>query len=135
MVIMENTQEQPAHTGPEMASIILTLEAARAKDKAANLMGPNSKWVRAYRRKIRYKIFRIREGKWQTDKELAALKSWFDLQIAGFKDYTWDSFTFEWDVSATDPLKVISSMEWDGGLIKDQWGTHCDPAAFTKQEK
>lgn len=132
---MEETITEVNHRAPEMASLILQYEAARAKDAEKGLTGHSSKYVRAFRRKIRYKIFRIREGKWQTDRELAALKAWFDIQNKDIRSYTWDNFTFTWDVSFLEPLKVISPMEWDGRIEKTAHGTFCDPAAFTEQEK
>ena len=48
----------------------------------------------------------------------------------------WDTFTFTWDISAVEPLKVIAPMEWDGNMVFDV-GTKkksCDPSAFTHQE-
>ena len=97
--------------------------------------------TRAFRRKLRYKLFRIREGKWQDNSELQALKSWYELQFR--QGWSFRDFTFEWDISAIDPLKVISPYEWDGDLIKQTErivegtniiGKFCDPTAFTKQE-
>lgn len=88
--------------------------------------------TRAYRRKLRYKIFRLREGKWQTDKELAALKAWYELQFQ--EGWTFVDFTFLWDVSAVDPLKVVTPFEWDGEVLSGVGGKTCDPSAFTKQD-
>lgn len=93
--------------------------------------------TRAYRRKLRYKIFRLREGKWQTDKELAALKAWYELQFQEDGDgirWTFADFTFKWDISAVDPLKVITPFEWDGTVLGGVGGKMCDPSAFTKQD-
>jgi hypothetical protein len=102
-----------------------------------NAKPPTGSSVRAIRRKIRYKIFRLREGKWQTDKELAALKSWYEMQFQG--GWSWKDFTFKWDVSAKDPLKIITQIEWDGDVVSEKTGSgslgkFCDPAAFTNQE-
>jgi len=98
---------------------------------------PVRKWTRAVRRQIRYKIFRLREGKWAEDQELAALKSWYELQFQ--HGWTWKDFTFKWDVSAVDPLKAVTPIEWDGDVVServgaDSSGKFCDPAAFTNQE-
>ena len=96
-----------------------------------NVPPPVSKWVRNIRRKIRYRLFRIREGKKEFDK---GLKKWMELQFS--EGMTWANFTFIWDVSSTDPLKVISPFEWDGQMIMDPSTKKkmCDPSAFTNQE-
>lgn len=90
------------------------------------------RFTRAIRRKIRYKIFRLREGKWETDKELAALKSWFEKQFQA--EWNFADFTFLWDISAIDPLKVVTPFEWDGDVVPGVGGKMCDPSAFTKQK-
>jgi len=95
---------------------------------------PPNKWVRHLRRGLRYKLFRIREGKWKDDPELEGLKELYEAQFQ--EGWTMNDFTFEWDVSSIDPLKVITYFEWDGDVIEISAGTgkFCDPAAFTKQE-
>lgn len=119
---------------PEAVRKRLLSEGMGWSENAKPPLGSN---VRAVRRKIRYKIFRLREGKWQTDKELAALKSWYEMQFQG--GWGWKDFTFKWDVSARDPLKVVTQIEWDGDVIAEKTGSgslgkFCDPAAFTNQE-
>jgi hypothetical protein len=106
----------------------LGLEYSEDKFKA------QSKWVRHERRSLRYKIFRIREGKWENNVELAALKSWYEKQLED--DWSFNDFTFKWDLSLADPLKVITPYEWDGNVVEfpGGGGKFCDPAAFTKQE-
>ena len=91
---------------------------------------PESKWVRALRREIRYRLFRIREGKSEYDK---GLKKWIELQFR--EGMTWANFTFIWDVSAIEPLKLIEAMEWDGRMVFDVGSKKkiCDPPAFTNQ--
>jgi hypothetical protein len=99
---------------------------------------PAGKFLRSARGRLRYKLFRIREGKWEVDTELRALKAWFDLQLPARDGWTWKSFTFAWDVSVNDPLRAISPFEWDGSLLTEDFGgkklTQCDPAAFTRQD-
>lgn len=97
---------------------------------------PIRKWTRLLRRQLRYKIFRLREGKWQNDAELAAMKQWYELQFQG--GWHWRDFTFKWDISAIDPLRVVTPIEWDGDVVAEKTGSSvgkfCDPAAFTNQE-
>jgi hypothetical protein len=100
----------------------------------SDLPHPPSKWVRDIRRKIRYRLFRIRDGQKEYDN---GLKAWIEMQFS--EDMSWGNFTFEWDVAAAEPLKVITAMEWltTGGTLVFEPGTKtkaCDPAAFTKQE-
>lgn len=102
-----------------------------------NVKPPMRKWTRTIRRQLRYKLFRLREGKWQSDAELAALKSWYDSQFQS--GWTWKDFTFKWDLSAIDPLKIVTPIEWDGDVVAEKTaggslGKFCDPAAFTHQE-
>ena len=101
--------------------------------------------TRAFRRKLRYKIFRIRDltaaKTLSEDKELHSLAAWYEKQFRSGWGFV--NFTFEWDISAVDPLKVISPFEWDGD-VTDQTlrieqgsriqGKFCDPTAFTNQE-
>lgn len=83
------------------------------------------------RRHIRYKLFRIRENnpEFLTD----GLKEIIEAQLDSNKGLTWESFTFQWDVAANDPFKVILKRQWNetgGGY--DENGKHYPPA-FTKQ--
>jgi len=101
--------------------------------------------TRAIRRKLRYKIFRIRDrvaaNTLHEDKELEALASWYEKQFQS--GWHFRNFTFDWDISAVDPLKVVSPFEWDGE-VQDQTlrvengsrvrGKFCDPTAFTNQD-
>ena len=101
--------------------------------------------TRAVRRKLRYKIFRIRDcvaaNTLQEDKGLLSLASWYEKQFRS--GWHFRNFTFDWDISAIDPLKIISPFEWDGEVqdqtLRVEDGTHvrgkfCDPTAFTNQE-
>ena len=101
------------------------------------------KKTRAIRRKLRYTLFRVREGKWKDDPELFAIKSWYEKQFR--ENWNFNVFTFDWDLSAKNPLKIISPFEWDGDLLQQIErfinygntrvdGKYCDPTAFTKQE-
>ena len=63
---------------------------------------------------------------------------WFKLN--GDKDGNKEvdgGFTFEWDVSAQEPLKVVEALEWDGAfdsvLLEKCNVRKCVPPAFTRQ--
>lgn len=85
------------------------------------------------RRHVRYKLFRIRDE--HPDYLDDGLKEAIELQLDPNKGQTWDTFTFQWDVSANDPFKVIAKSEWvsSGGKF-DENGLR-SPPAFTEQEK
>lgn len=85
------------------------------------------------RKHVRYRLFRIREGKEQYDN---GLKDFIEKQFKpGMK---WSDFTFDWDVAPKEPLKVISPFEWNeaGGrmIVLDGKTRICEPSAFTKQD-
>ncbi len=81
------------------------------------------------RRKIRYRIFRIRENKDEIKDD--DFKAFIQSQFK--KGHNWNNFTFDWDVGVNDPLKVISRDMWfdEGGAI-DKDG-NLIPAGFTGQ--
>lgn len=85
-----------------------------------------------HRKHIRYRLFRIREGKTDYDK---GLKTYIENQFR--PGMTWENFTFDWDVAPMEPLKVITPFEWQthGGQMEslDAKTTICRPAAFTRQ--
>jgi len=97
--------------------------------------------LRQLRRKLRYRIFRIREGR---DEHDLGLKKLIESQLEG-RD-TLDHFTFTWDLSPKDPLKVINMFEWESEGGKFETVTElcddgiarprrvCHPTAFTRQE-
>lgn len=131
------------HNTPEMHSLIIKVTDAQKVDDIAyeewkNKMGdkykllsiPLRKFTRIIRKQIRYRIFRIREGKSEYD---LGLKKWIELQFT--TGMNWDNFTFMWDVSANDPLKVVEQLEWDGQIVFDKAAgkKFCDPPAFTHQ--
>lgn len=105
-----------AHATPQMALLIAELNSANDSKK------------RTMRRMIRNRLFKIREGI-NVEKHDQGLKSWFELQFND--DYAWDDFTFKWDVSVNEPLKLITPFEWDGNVVDGR----CDPSAFTHQQK
>lgn len=86
------------------------------------------------RRDIRYHIFRLRDGVDFTSSpefsDYLELKEIIQKQF--IDEMNWENFTFDWDVSANDPLKVITQFEWDGRVDLSK---RCDPPAFTKQKK
>ena len=96
--------------------------------------------LRTIRRRLRYRIFRLREGNETFDMGLRKLiESQFEPNM------NWENFTFEWDIGANDPLKVVSIFEWidsggsfeslnvpcSDGVTRPQ--KQCKPTAFTKQ--
>lgn len=85
------------------------------------------------RRRIRYRLFRIRDGGNVAFEHDKGLKAWIELQFR--PGMFWNTFTFEWDVSPSAPLKVISQFEWfsEGGEVDRETGL-LKPTGFTKQE-
>lgn len=94
------------------------------------IMGIAAKTIR--RRQIRYRLFRIREGKEEFDH---GLKAFIENQFR--PGMTWENFTFEWDVAPNDVLKVITQFEWvsHGGVMRevDSKTMLCEPTGFTRQ--
>lgn len=86
------------------------------------------------RRDIRRHLFKIRNGvdlsSFPEYATYTELKTIIELQFVD--EMNWENFTYEWDVSAKDYLKVINKYEWDGRF--DKFLNRCDPSAFTKQE-
>lgn len=83
------------------------------------------------RRRIRYALFRIREGQ---DPGIEGLKEHIETQFKHNLQQNWNTFTFTWDVGIKNPLKVITKHEWkDEGGMYDQDGNRYPPA-FTEQE-
>ena len=81
------------------------------------------------RRKIRHRLFLIRMDKDTIDDDLRLhMESQFTSKMG------WKNFTFEWDVSPKDPLKVITPEEWtrEGGGM-DLLTGKMYPPAFTGQ--
>ena len=100
-------------------------EAEEAEQKAlAELDVPRN----LARRHIRYRLFRIRRG---DDEVQDDLKEYIQRQFVG--EMSWSTFTFNWDVSPGDPLKVIKEDQWaDEGGGHDVTGAY-NPTAFTRQ--
>ena len=82
------------------------------------------------RRENRYKLFRIREGKYEFNEH--NLKEVIENQFR--QGMSWPLFTFSWDIGVTDFFKVVTLEEWiiDGGRT-DPMGIKV-PTAFTKQQ-
>lgn len=96
-------------------------------DEIKNL--PPTTPVREQRRKIRFRLFRIRDGNDPVNDDLKEhIQSQFQFGM------TWNTFTFTWDVSPVDPLRVITEDAWDeeGGGYDVQTGIK-SPPAFTHQ--
>jgi hypothetical protein len=92
-------------------------------------------------------LFRIRDailqGKEPSPEHDSGLRAWIELQFKpGMTWYRFDGnkrviggYTFEWDVSAEEPLKLIVPFEWDG-YFDEAFAAEkkiCVPPAFTKQ--
>jgi len=116
-------------------------EADHLIDLKMQAQTANPRMRRHMRRQIRYRIFRIREGRNEFDK---GLKKLIESQLEG-RD-TLEQFTFSWDIAPNDPLKVVSMFEWeakggkfdmiselcDDGITRQK--RICSPTAFTQQE-
>jgi hypothetical protein len=144
--------EIPEHASPEMASLILKMASLMQANKKSELI--------KMRREIRRRLFRIRDslanGQIPSPEYDSGLRAWMELQFNNGK-LKWfqksvdtdeksptykktiisGGFTFEWDISSEEPLKVIEPLEWDGGfdqlLYKKCNIKRCVPPAFTKQ--
>jgi len=94
---------------------------------------PEMFFTRQHRRKIRYRLFRIRDGGPLAVEHDLGLKAWIELQFK--PSMNWKGFTFSWDVSPSEPLKVITPFQWlsDGGEIDEDTGLLI-PSGFTNQE-
>jgi hypothetical protein len=63
--------------------------------------------IKENRRNIRYRLFRIRENKDVVNDDLKQfIESQFEFGMS------WKTFTFTWDVSPQDPLKIITEDMW-----------------------
>lgn len=127
-------EKTPEHVTPEIAQLVAEMGRMMKKNDQRGLI--------VLRRKIRNRLFRIRDAIEQNknpEKEHdSGLKAWMELQFQ--PDMTWykkneqgeiiGGFTFDWDVSAKEPLKLIIGFEWDGKVDTDK---RCVPPAFTKQ--
>lgn len=100
-------------------------KTTKKSTKSLNLPDPRE----VTRSKIRYKLFLIRLGKYTEDDDL---KEYIESQFSN--GMTWKNFTFKWDVSPKDPLKVITQDEWvDEGGGMDEVTGKMYPPAFTSQ--
>jgi len=83
----------------------------------------------AVRRKLHYK---------QTDftPEEKIIKEIIDARLTPNQGLTWETFTFQWDVSPNPakPFEIIQMHQWfkEGGRVDDDIGSFY-PSAFTKQ--
>lgn len=88
------------------------------------------------RRQMRYRLFRIREGGRIGDAYDLGLKKFMEAQFTS--EMNWENFTYEWDVSPSNPLTIISkdisNYEWleQGG--KFDGADKKVPPAFTRQK-
>ena len=157
--------DAPAHASAEMANLIYELSPAmivvqqyKGRDLATMTQEERlalraaKKELRSMRRKIRYRLFRIRDAVAQnrdpSPEYDQGLKAWIELQFQ--PGMAWikraqnspdaiGGFTFEWDVAAYEPLRVIKPFQWDGDIERGpgpqvgQTIDRCDPAAFTQQ--
>lgn len=95
--------------------------------------------IHPLRSDIRYRLFSYRN----TGEHIPGLVEHYESQ---FKNgWTWDNFSFVWDVSPRDPLKAVTQNEWlnEGGAHREERQTTLAgtvetvlrfyPNAFTKQ--
>lgn len=111
------------------------------KLKEQVIKATSARQILTLRRDIRRRIHKIRIGRKEFDKGLSK------LLIAQFSaGMAIENFTFEWDISASDPLMVVSNFQWveQGGAFEtiNEVGKDgvtrpkqiCYPTAFTRQE-
>ena len=130
--INKDISNPPEHASEEMAKLIMEVSSA--------MINKNARALILLRRKIRYRLFRIKDAaiKGETPKKEhdSGLRKWMELQFP--PGVTWNEYTFEWDVSAHEPLKLIIPMEWDGAYDSELYEKcglkKCSPPAFTKQK-
>ena len=92
-----------------------------------------------FRRNIRQQLFKIRRDvvlgiPLDDITAMSGLKEWIIPQLEANRQQGWETFTFTWDVAASDPFTVIQKEEWNktGGSY-DEHGFRTPPA-FTEQE-
>lgn len=118
-------------------------------EEAEHLLDLKQEWLSAsprqkrhFRRQIRHRLFRIRDGRMEFDKGLRKL---FEAQFE--PQHTWEKFTFDWDVGVEDPLVLVTPIDWvsSGGKMelltvpdphtgRPVQQRVCEPTAFTRQE-
>ena len=68
--------------------------------------------------------------------EEKAIKEIMDARLDPSKGFTWESFTFLWDITPNyqNPFQIVQKQHWfkEGGAIDQDIGTFY-PAAFTEQ--
>lgn len=137
---MINQQDKPAHITPEMMQLIAKIEGMKVELRPH--INGKTYLVHPHRRHIRNRLFRIRQGLTSPEFD-GGLKAWMELQFK--PGMTWENFTFKWDISPDQPLKIVSIEEWVacGGVLetytersedgKYVLQTRCSPTAFTNQ--
>lgn len=131
----------------ELAEPLTDTEADYCLDLKVKAMGLRGAQLRAFRASLRKMIHRMRQGCVVEHVEEDQLLGFKKLIESQFKHpMNWENFTFEWDLSAKDPLKIITVYEWqeEGGtfenrVVPDDRGNpvnqkFCQPTAFTRQE-
>lgn len=136
------THRQPYGDDMDNAQKLTDTEADHLLDLKQQVMGGNKRNIRLLRRQLRYRIFRIRDGRDEFDH---GLRKMLLGQLEGRT--TFDEFTFTWDLAPDDPLKVVTPFEWesnggqftevmelcDDGIARPK--RLCKPTAFTHQDK
>lgn len=129
------------HASEYMAKLIMRMTSA--------MQNNNKREITLLRREIRRKLFQIRNKITNNDvfdDNEKSLKKWFELQFhsgmswfsKGQNNEIVGGFTWTWDISAQEPLKLIIPLEWDGNFDDghDPNGMKmrlCVPPAFTRQ--
>ena len=137
-----------------MAELAGKMESELTDDEANELLmlyeqiqKGTPKQVRRLRKRIRYSLFRIREGNTKFDSNQNFVFGLKKRVMAQFEPkMTLETFTFNWDIHPTDPLTILTPYDWAdaGGKFeivrdRDEQGVIrerrvCDPPAFTNQE-
>jgi hypothetical protein len=89
---------------------------------------------------VRYRLFLFRN---RGEEISPGLVRHFERQFR--EGWTWDNFSFVWDVSPSDPLRAVTLNEWleHGGRLREERETaldgtvqkvaRCYPNGFTRQ--
>lgn len=109
--------------------------------KGLAIIPDNEKSFHSKRRMIRKTLHSVRRkllDPYLTDVDFtfeeSVLKEIFENQLDSNRALNWQSFTFNWDISPADHMKIIIRDHWSkGGGDFDEIGRH-NPTAFTRQE-
>jgi hypothetical protein len=114
--------------------------AAEENLKKHYLVPTTQKEYFAKRRVFRRTMFSVRRklhyNQTEFSTEEKVVKEIIDTRLDPSKGFTWDSFTFLWDITPNyqNPFQIVQKQHWfkEGGAIDQDIGTFY-PSAFTEQ--